>query len=73
MNCFDCATIGRSQAAVGMCISCGSGVCAECVRTEQSRVDQHATVGNPATETTRKLLCPSCDRVLSGRVLAPVG
>jgi hypothetical protein len=73
MNCYDCATRGQSEPAVGNCVSCSAGICADCVRTKQQRVDQHSTLGNPLLDTTRKLLCTSCAEVLAGRTLDAVG
>jgi hypothetical protein len=73
MNCFDCQARGVVTAAVGVCVSCGAAVCAECLRTRQKRLEQHATVGNPLTATTRELLCVSCHEVLAARPLHSVG
>jgi hypothetical protein len=73
MDCFDCQGRGVETAAVGVCVSCGAAVCAGCLRTRQKRLEQHATVGNPLTATTRELLCAPCDQVLADRPLHSVG
>lgn len=72
MRCYDCMDRGVDAAAVAVCMSCGAGVCADCVRAESRGVDQHATLGRPSHAETRTLLCPSCDRVLAHRPLATV-
>lgn len=72
MRCYDCADRGKDAAAVAVCLSCGAGVCADCIRAEWRGVDQHATLGRPSHAETRSLLCPSCDQVLARGSLAMV-
>lgn len=68
MHCFDCAEQNVERLAVGVCIDCGAGVCAE----HAHAVRHHATcrmthgmaaVQLPARTTARILRCPSCTEV----------
>ena len=62
MNCLDCADIGSTSSAVGICHSCGAGVCMEhakvldhfLVRTEP--IDQVIRIEPPA----RLVWCGTC-------------
>jgi hypothetical protein len=73
VDCYDCATKGQHEPAVGTCVRCGAGLCATCVRLEEQRVEQHGTLGNPLAGATRTLLCASCDEVLADSHLHSVG
>lgn len=64
MICYDCHTNGQSNAAVGICRSCGVGVCASCLQWESNDHSRHAGPGNPTPELTRSLICGSCTAVL---------
>jgi len=64
MRCYDCMTEGRTEEAVGVCTSCGAGVCASCVRLETRDRPETASPGNPEHRVTRTLTCRTCDAVL---------
>lgn len=65
MNCYDCQLQGKTSPAVAVCTSCGSAVCADCVRAETLDRTSPATPGNPPHHTTRRMLCAGCDRALA--------
>jgi hypothetical protein len=67
MNCYDCRSRGRTNAAIGLYHSCGAGVCADCLRWEAHDHAKHANPGNATPRTTRYLTCPACDAVLTTR------
>jgi hypothetical protein len=62
VNCFDCAAVGHQVAAVGVCLDCGAGICAEHVRlsphwlTRTEVINRVVAVEPPA----RMLRCPVC-------------
>jgi hypothetical protein len=64
MNCYDCHVAGTTTAAVGICRSCGVGVCATHLRWETHDHSRHAGPGNPTPEPTRSLICTSCTTAL---------
>ena len=64
MNCYDCATEGRTVAAVGVCTTCNAGVCLSCAELETHLAPKPASVGNATVEATRALTCRSCERAL---------
>lgn len=64
VNCYDCAVEGRTEAALGRCRNCGTGVCQQHLDMGQHAVDQ-SSVGPRAAEASRRLLCTSCDHVLA--------
>ncbi len=64
MNCLDCAIAGRDVPAVGICQSCGGGVCISGIQ-----FDTHvlAGVGSPGPSdrhATRLVTCESCAPVI---------
>lgn len=71
MNCFDCATQGRTEAAVAVCHRCGAGACASCVQSHPRSLDQHGTVGATSHGETRTMLCTPCATALAEHTLAP--
>jgi hypothetical protein len=64
MNCYECEIAGRTNAAIGICRSCGVGVCAGCLRWEPHDHSRHAGPGNPTPELTRSLVCNDCAMAL---------
>lgn len=68
MYCYDCLTEGRTEHAVGVCTSCGAGICRSCVRLESHEHMTAANPGNPHHEITRTLTCRTCDAVLKPQV-----
>ena len=65
MYCYDCQLEGRKEEAVGVCSSCGAGICASCVRLETRNHARTHTPGNPTHQwTTRTLNCRTCDATI---------
>lgn len=64
MNCYDCATDGRAELAVGTCLNCGAAVCRRHVQEGRQDVG-YGSLGPRVEEATRRLRCTSCDRVLA--------
>ncbi len=60
MNCYECQMADRDNPAIGICRSCGVGVCAGCLRWEPHDHSRHAGPGNPTPELTRSLVCNDC-------------
>jgi len=65
MNCLDCSTESRASAAVGVCTTCGAGVC-----TSHLELDTHVTapfvgVGSRREYPTRAVTCASCAPVMA--------
>jgi hypothetical protein len=62
MHCLDCLSVGKERDAVGVCHSCGAGVCfghAAIVRVNLVRIGailRQESVDPPA----REVLCPTC-------------
>ena len=62
MNCFDCADLGSSSSAVGICHACGAGVCMEHAKvydhylTRTEPIDQMIRIEPPA----RLIWCGTC-------------
>jgi hypothetical protein len=62
VNCFDCASHGRQEEAVGICADCGAGICGEHARmsphwlTRTEVINRVVAVEPPA----RVLRCPVC-------------
>ena len=62
MNCLDCADIGSPAPAVGICHSCGAGVCMDHARvhdhylTRTEPIDQVIRIEPPA----RLIWCEAC-------------
>jgi hypothetical protein len=71
MNCYDCAIRGRIETAVVVCLRCGAGVCADCVRSRSRSLDEHGALGASHPDETRTMLCTPCAKVLADHVLAP--
>ena len=65
MNCLDCSTESRISDAIGVCTSCGAGVC-----TAHLELDTHVTapfvgVGARREYPTRAVTCASCAPVMA--------
>ncbi|WP_020501801.1 DUF2180 family protein [Sciscionella marina] len=67
MHCFDCAEQNVDRPAVGTCMDCGAGVCAEHARPERRpvtcRVVGLTVVDHPARVAARILRCSACGQV----------
>ena len=66
MNCYDSAQEGKTESALGVCTNCGAGVCQQHMVMDKRRFEQDS-MGPPAPENTRQVLCVSCDQVLGSR------
>lgn len=62
MNCFDCAALGISTAAVGMCSNCGAGLCVDHVRVEAQWLTRTAVINRTIVvePPARVIRCPVC-------------
>ena len=60
MNCYDCASTGKTTPAVGTCVNCGAGVCADDVQLAVHELPHPASPGNYTHLTTRSMTCRSC-------------
>lgn len=62
MYCFDCSNDGNPIPAIGVCVACGTGVCADCAQFGTQTI--HRMVGFVSAEVsnieTRALNCPQC-------------
>ena len=62
MNCFDCAALGKTMPAVGICVDCGGAVCQAHARlsphwlTRTAVINRIVTVEPPA----RIIRCEVC-------------
>jgi hypothetical protein len=65
MNCYECGSRGVAEAAVGACVNCGAGVCADHAHPEE----QFGTMSGNSIRfmPTRKLFCVTCDDALAHR------
>ena len=71
MNCYDCASAGWDTPAVGACVNCGAGVCAQDVQLTVHELPHIAGPGNYTHLTTRSLTCQTYAAVT--RIPPPVG
>ncbi|MFF3730731.1 DUF2180 family protein [Streptomyces sp. NPDC002476] len=60
MHCLDCRTTGTNSPTVGVCQSCGAGVCATHARIATRSVRRGSLIGTPAEAQARSVLCPVC-------------
>jgi hypothetical protein len=71
MNCYDCATLGQSTAAVAACIDCGAGLCVEHAviapryLTRLAVINRVETVEPPA-RAMRCEICAAAQEALTG-------
>ena len=63
MNCFDCTTVGNTQAAVAICHDCGAGICADHAVTQAKRLTRMGGLGMaiPVEPPARTFRCRTCD------------
>ncbi|WP_443034884.1 DUF2180 family protein [Streptomyces sp. BE133] len=59
-HCLDCRTAGTNSTTVGVCQSCGAGVCAAHARTAPRNVRRGSLIGSPGEAEARTVLCPVC-------------
>ncbi len=62
MNCFDCAAISITTAAVAVCSECGAGICADHAQVEAHWLTRTAVINrNVVVEPpAREIRCPVC-------------
>ena len=65
MNCLDCSTEGRTSAAVGVCTTCGAGVCTSHLELDTHVIAPFAGVGSRREYPTRAVTCASCAPVMA--------
>lgn len=71
MNCFDCATDHRDTKALGVCLNCGAGVCADHVELDAHEEAHLSGPGNYTPMVTRRFTCTTCATVLHSRRKTP--
>lgn len=66
MVCFDCARLGESREAVGLCHHCSAALCAEHARTVDDPVTATYTVCKTVVlpKRARLILCDLCRAAL---------
>lgn len=65
MYCLDCSTDGRTSNAVGVCTTCGAGVCAEHLELDTHVTKPHTGVGASHEYRTRAVTCAACAPVMT--------
>lgn len=60
MHCLDCRTAGANSTAVGICQSCGAGVCTVHAHVEARSLRRGSPLGAPVEAAARRVLCPVC-------------
>jgi len=62
MNCFDCATEGRTVAAIAVCHDCGAAVCGNHATIESHHLTRTAAMGVhlPVEPPARLIRCGVC-------------
>ena len=63
MNCLDCSTESRISKAVGVCTTCGAGVCTSHLELDTHVAAPFAGVGSRREYATRAVTCPNPDHV----------
>jgi hypothetical protein len=66
MNCLDCAIEGDiATPAIGICHSCGAGVCMECARLDTHVIGSTASPGRSDRHETRWITCARCADIIT--------
>lgn len=65
MNCLDCSTRNRVTDAVGVCTTCGAGVCGEHLSLDSHNITAHHGMGTAHHFSTRAVTCAECAPVMS--------
>lgn len=65
MNCLDCSADNRATGAVGVCTTCGAGVCHEHLTLDTHQISQHTGVGSARHFSTRAVTCSECAPVMT--------
>jgi hypothetical protein len=60
MECFDCATAGRTRTAVAVCHHCGAGLCGDHVRVVPDTVHHLSGTGVSTAQPARRIACRTC-------------
>jgi hypothetical protein len=66
MKCYECAKIGKTTDAVGICIVCGYGVCNEHLKREETPVwdGDYPVRLKPDVEHLLRIVCIPCHEAL---------
>ncbi len=65
MNCLDCATRNEIKSAVGVCTTCGAGVCSSHLELDTHTITPHHGVGASRHYQTRAVTCAECAPVMT--------
>lgn len=65
MMCLDCSTQQRESAAVGVCTTCGAGVCRAHLELDTHVITPNTGVGATRDYPTRAVTCAECAPVLT--------
>jgi hypothetical protein len=65
MMCLDCSTQQRESAAVGVCTTCGAGVCRAHLELHTHVITPNTGVGATRHYLTRAVTCAECAPVLT--------
>ena len=65
MNCLDCSTSDRATGAVGVCTTCGAGVCTDHLSLDTHVINQNTGVGTARNFSTRAVTCAESAPVMT--------
>ena len=65
MNCLDCSMENSGSAAVGVCTTCGAGVCGSHLELDTHVITPYTGVGSSREYPTRAVTCASCAPVMT--------
>ena len=65
MYCLDCSTDDRTSHAVGVCTTCGAGVCSSHLELDTHVIRPNAGVGTAHEYPTRAVTCAACAPVMT--------
>jgi len=65
MYCLDCSTQDRTAHAVGVCTTCGAGVCVTHLELDTHVIRPNAGVGAAHEYATRAVTCAACAPVMT--------
>ncbi len=65
MNCLDCSNRDQRTDAVGVCTTCGAGVCRDHLALDTHVLSQHTGMGAARHFSTRAVTCAECAPVMT--------
>jgi len=65
MYCLDCSTDDRTSHAVGVCTTCGAGVCSSHLELDTHVIRPNVGVGTAHEYPTRAVTCAACAPVMT--------